>query len=504
MKRGPNKVPGNVPVKVPGKTPGKAPRKMPGKAPGKAAKKAAHTPGIVFFDLDGTLLDGYSAAFFLARRHLGNKPDLSERLKQAFAAVRHIAGRTDFTVAMAELSVGLRGVAESEMQELAQSVFDHDLLPRIYPEARALVKEHQSRGDTVVIVSSATQFQVERIAQELGIEDVLCTQLEVHEGRLTGMLHGEACYGEGKVRQAKEFCRWHKTDLKHCTFYSDGSEDLPLLEAVGHPRPTNPDSRLTKIADERGWPVQRFQPRGWPGLLDMARTGLVYGSLLPSFLLASPLGILSGNRRAVSNAGFSLWGEFGSAAAGLEMEVSGEQYLHSHRPAVFVFNHQSAVDALVIARLLQRDFSGLAKSELKANPLLGPALQFADVVFIDRQHTGSAALQPAIEKLREGVSITVAPEGRRSTGYRLGPFRKGAFLIAMQAGVPVIPIVIANAADALPRSAVFIRPAKVRVKVLKPISTRGWNSANLEQKIAACRTQFLKALDQWPEVAPAE
>src|SRR5690606_11325620 len=99
---------------------------------------------------------------------------------------------------------------------LGQRVFDQDLLARIYPEARALVKEHQSRGDTVVIVSSATQFQVERIAQELGIEDVLCTQLEVHEGRLTGMLHGEACYGEGKVRQAKEFCRWHKTDLKHC------------------------------------------------------------------------------------------------------------------------------------------------------------------------------------------------------------------------------------------------------------------------------------------------
>ncbi len=469
----------------------------------KVAKKAAHTPGIVFFDLDGTLLDGYTAAFFLARRHLEFKPRWAERLKQAASVVRHATGRTDFAAAMAELSLGLRGVPEAEMRELAQRVFEHDLLPRIYPEARALVKEHQSRGETVVIASSATQFQVEPIAAELGVQHVLCTRLASHGGKLTGMLRGEPCYGQGKRQQAEEFCRRENIPLANCTFYSDGSEDLPLLEAVGHPRPTNPDQRLAAVAAENGWPVQRFQPRGWPGVVDMARTGLVYGSLLPSFLLASPLGILKGNKRSVSNLGFSLWGEFGSAMAGLELEVSGEPHLWSHRPAVFVFNHQSAVDALIIARLLKRDFSGLAKRELKANPLLGPALEFADVVFIDRQQKGSAALAPAIEKLRSGISITVAPEGRRSTGYRLGPFRKGAFLMAMQAGVPVIPIVIANAADALPRSVTFIRPARVRVKVLKLISTRGWNERNLEQKIAACRTQFLKALDQWPEtVAP--
>jgi putative phosphoserine phosphatase/1-acylglycerol-3-phosphate O-acyltransferase len=465
-------------------------------------KRPLKNPGIAFFDLDGTLLDGYSAAFFLARRHCGFGPGWSERLKQLTSVIRHATGQTDFAAALSELALGLRGVPQSEMQALAEQVFSRDLLGRIYPEARTLIRAHQSRNETVVIISSATQFQVEPISAELGVQNVLCTQLAVSAGKLTGMLAGPPCFAEGKLQRAREFCSQHAAELADCTFYSDGSEDLPLLEAVGHPRPTNPDSRLAAVADKRGWPVQRFQPRGWPGWRDVARTGLVYGSLLPAFLLASPLGALTGSKRTVSNLGFSLWGEFGSAVAGLELDVTGEQNLWSHRPAVFVFNHQSAVDALIIARLLKRDFSGLAKRELQANPLLGPALKFADVVFIDRQQKGSAAIQPAVEKLQSGISITVAPEGHRSTGYRLGSFRKGAFLIAMQAGVPVIPIVIANAADALPRSATCIRPARVLVKVLKPISTRGWTMGNLDQKVAACRKLFLRTLGQWPESPP--
>lgn len=455
--------------------------------------------GIAFFDLDGTLLDGYSALFFLARRHLSTHPGLAERLKQASSVVRHAAGRTDFEQAMAELALGLRGVQQSEMQDLAEKVFASDLIGRIYPEARALIQQHRERGETVVIISSATQFQVEPVAAELEVQHLYCTRLAVSAGKLTGMLADRACYGERKLQLAHEFADQRGVPLSACTFYSDGIEDLPLLQAVGHAHPTNPDDSLAAVAEEQGWPVLHFQSRGWPGWRDMARTGLVYGSLLPAFLLASPLGLLTKSKRSVSNLGFNMWGEFGSAVAGLDLRVSGEENLSAHRPAVFVFNHQSAVDALIIARLLKRDFSGLAKRELQANPLLGPALSLADVVFIDRHVKGSAAIQPAVDKLHGGISITVAPEGHRSTGYRLGPFRKGAFLIAMQAGVPVIPIVIANAADALPRSAVCIRPARVAVTVLKPISTHGWNAGNLEQKIAACRKLFLQTLGQYPE-----
>jgi putative phosphoserine phosphatase/1-acylglycerol-3-phosphate O-acyltransferase len=453
-------------------------------------------PAVVFFDLDGTLLDGYSVLFFLARRQLSPAPALAERLMQLTAVVRHLAKRTGFEAALAELALGLRGVPATEMQSLAEEVFAHDLVGRIYPEARERILKHQQQGDTVVILSSATQYQVEPIARELGVDHILCTRMAVSAGRLTGMLQGPACYGEQKLRLAQEFAHSRGVELSRCTFYSDGSEDLPLLEAVGKPRPTNPDPRLLRIARQRNWTVLKFASRGLPGWKDVLRTGLVYGSLAPSFVAAAPLGVLQRSRRAVTNTGFSLWGKLGSAVAGLDLQVTGEQHLWSQRPAVFVFNHQSAIDALIIARLLKQDFTGLAKQEMKLNPLLGPVLAFADVVFIDRQKSGAAAIAPAVEKLREGISITVAPEGRRSTGRRLGAFRKGAFQIAMQAGVPLIPIVIHNAADALPRSALFIRPARVRVTVLKPINTLKWRPANLPKQVDACRRAFLQTLGQ--------
>jgi putative phosphoserine phosphatase/1-acylglycerol-3-phosphate O-acyltransferase len=458
--------------------------------------KAKTKPGLVFFDLDGTLLDGYSVLFFLARRQLSSAPVLAERLLQFSAISRHAAAVTAFEPALAELALGLRAVPEGDMWQLAEDVFARDLVGRLYPEARALVREHQQRGETVVILSSATQFQVEPIARELGIKHVLCTKLAVSAGKLTGMLDGAACYGEQKMRVAQEFANQQGCELSNCTFYSDGIEDLPLLRAVGHPRPTNPDKKLEQIAYNEDWPVQHFAPRGLPGAGQLLRTALVYGSLIPSFLLAAPKALFGGSRRSITNSGFSLWGDFGSHIAGLELEVSGEKNLRSHRPAVFVFNHQSAVDALIISRLLRKDFTGLAKSEMKANPLLGPVLSFADVVFIDRNKPGADAIQPAIEKLKQGISITVAPEGRRSNGRRLGAFRRGAFNIAMQAGVPVIPIVIENASDALPRSSLVIRPARIRIHVLKPISTRTWKPATLDQQVNRCRESFLQVLGQ--------
>jgi len=459
-------------------------------------------PRLVFFDLDGTVLDGFSVLFFLARRQLSQAPGATERLRQLTAVVRHLAGQSTFETALAELALGMRGVSEAEMWRLAEEVFARDLASRIYPEARELIRQHQQRGDRVAILSSATQYQAEPVARELGVEHVLCTQLAVSSGKLTGMLSGPACYGEQKLQVAQQFAKKHRNKLADCVFYSDGYEDLPLLRAVGQPQATNPDTRLTKVAQEHGWPILRFAPRGLPGWRELVATGFVYSSLIPSFLLAAPAaltasaGLAPSPRRAISNAGFNLWGKLGTAVAGLELDVRDEQHLWSQRPAVFVFNHQSAVDALIIARLLKKDFTGLAKQEMKSNPLLGPVLSFADVVFIDREKRGAGGVQPAIDMLKSGISIVVAPEGRRSDGRRLGAFKKGAFHIAMQAGVPVIPVVIENASDSLPRSAWFIRPARIRVSVLKPISTKSWRANTLDKHITACRKAFLQVLEQ--------
>ena len=94
--------------------------------------------------------------------------------------------------------------------------------------------------------------------------------------------------------------------------------------------------------------------------------------------------------------------------------------------------------------LLRRGFTGVAKKEAAHMPLLGQILRALDFAFIDRSNTRSAieAMQPAVDRLRHGMSVVIAPEGTRSLTPRLGRFKKGAFHIAMQAGAPIVPVVI--------------------------------------------------------------
>ncbi len=238
-----------------------------------------------FFDFDGTLVAGYSALVFLReqllRGHLG--PD---DLLQLVAAMTNLAiGRTSFPEAMLASVRMFRGVAERSYEQFAQEVFATHLSKIIYPEARALVQAHLRKKHTVVIVSSATIYQVEPAAQDLGIEHVLCTRMEVANGRFTGRLSEPSCWGAGKVKAAEMFCREHGISLRKSVFYSDSYDDLALLERVGEPRVLNPDAKLQNIAIERGWPLQRFQSRNSAGIADYLRALGVYGSLVGSALV---------------------------------------------------------------------------------------------------------------------------------------------------------------------------------------------------------------------------
>jgi putative phosphoserine phosphatase/1-acylglycerol-3-phosphate O-acyltransferase len=267
---------------------------------------------------------------------------------------------------------------------------------------------------------------------------------------------------------------------------------------VGRPRPLNPSGRLAGIARDRGWPIRHFRSRGRPSVEAVVRTAASYASLVPSLWAGAGLALANRSRRDGVNVALSTWSDVATALAGIELEVEGEAHLWSHRPAVFTFNHQSAVDTLLIAKLLRRDFTGIAKQEVRQNPLFGPAFAFAGVVFIDRSDSRKAieALEPAVRALKEGRSIAIAPEGTRSRTQHLGPFKKGAFHIAMQAGVPIVPIVFKNALDVLPRGALVLRPANVRAVVLPPIDTSEWTREGLDGEIEAIRKRYLEVLGE--------
>jgi putative phosphoserine phosphatase/1-acylglycerol-3-phosphate O-acyltransferase len=165
---------------------------------------------------------------------------------------------------------------------------------------------------------------------------------------------------------------------------------------------------------------------------------------------------------------------------------------------VFIFNHQSGLDAPLILKMVRRDVTGVAKQEIKRNPIFGPLFAAAGVVFVDRADSQKAieALGPALEALRQGRSLAIAPEGTRQKTPKLGKFKKGAFHLAMQAGVPIVPVVFRNVLDALPKDGIVIHPATVEAVVLPPIDTSGWTKATLDDEIEAIRNRFIEVLEE--------
>ena len=222
---------------------------------------------------------------------------------------------------------------------------------------------------------------------------------------------------------------------------------------------------------------------------------------MPSFLLGLPAAALDGSWRRAVNIATATWGELGAALAGVDVRVVGEEHLWSQRPAVFTFSHQSGIDMLLIAKLLRRDVVAVAKQELRSNPIWGPVFALAGTVFIDRFNRDKAidALQPAVDALRQGLSLAIAPEGTRSPTPRLGRFKKGAFHLAMAANVPIVPIVFRNALDALAKHALIVRSTVIEAVVHPPIATDTWTADNLDDKIASVRRLYLETLGQQEE-----
>jgi putative phosphoserine phosphatase/1-acylglycerol-3-phosphate O-acyltransferase len=457
------------------------------------------------FDFDGTIISGYSATSFIREQLRRGDLQTRELLELAQAMTSFGLGNLGFSAMMTVTTQFLRGITEASYEDLGETLYNDQLARRIYPESRALINAHLAKGHTVAVISSATPYQVVPAARDLGIEHVMCTELEVEDGLFTGQVIRPTCFGQGKVDAAERLAREQGADLDQSFFYSDSHDDLLLLERVGLPRVLNPNTRLLGIARDRHWPVARFSSRGRPSLSLYLRSAAATVSLVPTFLAGLPVYALTRSKRQSLNFSLSLFADTASALIGLDLNVTGKQHLWSHRPAVFIFNHQSKADVVVIASLLRADMAGVGKKEIRDMPVIGRVLETAGVVMIDRANSASAieAMTPLVEAMRdEGKSVVLAPEGTRSVSPRLGPFKKGAFHLAMQAGVPIIPIVIRNAGDVAPKGEFVFRPATVDVEVLEPIDTSSWQVSDLNEHIREVRNRMLAVLGQ--PLEPAE
>jgi putative phosphoserine phosphatase / 1-acylglycerol-3-phosphate O-acyltransferase len=451
------------------------------------------------FDFDGTIIAGYSAMALLQEKFKRREMGAKEIIETANVMAQYNMGGMSFSGLMTSAAKFMKGTSEESFREFGEELYAKHIARKVYPEARAIIQAHQAKGHTVAIVSSATIYQIEPTARDLDIDHILCSQYELENGEFTGEIVRPLCFGEGKVLAAERLAAAHGCDLDRSFFYSDSSDDIELLERVGNPRVLNPNTRLRTIARERDWEVQDFGSRGTPSVLDYARTIYATGSLVGSFAAGLPIWALTGSQREAMNFSMGLFGDFAAAMVGIDLDVTGEKNLWAARPCVFVFNHQSKADVVILAKLIRKDMGAIGKQEIRKIPILGKVMEMAGTVFIDRADSANAirAMEPLIEAIRkERRSICIAPEGTRTLSPKLGPFKKGAFHLAMQAGVPIVPIVIHNAGDVSPKNEFVMRGATVRVEVLAPVDTAKWSARTMSAHVAEVRAMFLGALGQ--------
>ncbi|HEY2190877.1 MAG TPA: HAD-IB family hydrolase [Actinomycetospora sp.] len=459
-----------------------------------------------FFDLDGTLIDGYSAAVLYRHRLRDLDVGLAEILALAGAASGSPLDEEGFEHLLTTAAAGWRGRPRADYDAWGERMAREEITAMLFHQAWRQVKAHQRQGHTVVVATSATRFQAEPLARELGVDHVLCTELEEDdEGLLTGRLAGRTGWGAGKAALVERFAAESGIDLSKSWAYANGAEDIPFLETVGRPHAVNPEPALAEVAAQRDWPVLTFArpvASSWDPR-PLLRTAAVYGSFFVSSGLGLVHGLLRTDRRAGVDLATSLLGPLGGAVGAIDVEVTGEEHVWSSRPAVFLINHQSAlVDLVVTARLLRSGFTAVAKREVRDTPLIGWLLAQADVAFVERDGTGGrAALDGAVERLRSGTSVVMAPEGTRSRTPSVGPFKKGAFHLAAAAGVPLVPVVIRNAGELMWRDASIAHAGTVQVHVHPPIPTDGWTSTDIDTAVEEVRALYVDTLEEWPSAA---
>ncbi len=211
---------------------------------------------LAIFDLDNTLLGGdsdYLWGRFLVERGIVDGV-YYERENQRFydeykAGVLNIHEFLNFS---------LKPLAEHDPETLRRwhrEFMASHIAPIMQPKARTLLERHRQQGHFLLIITATNHFVTAPIAEALGVDDLLATDPEFHDGCYTGRVSGIPCFREGKVQRLEAWLKTTGRNLAGSWFYSDSHNDLPLLEMVEHPVAVDPDETLEDHARTRGWEI---------------------------------------------------------------------------------------------------------------------------------------------------------------------------------------------------------------------------------------------------------
>jgi 1-acyl-sn-glycerol-3-phosphate acyltransferase len=203
------------------------------------------------------------------------------------------------------------------------------------------------------------------------------------------------------------------------------------------------------------------------------------------------------NPRIASLIGGVIWARLIAYLTPIFVRVVGRENIDKKQSYVIVCNHQSHYDVIVLYGWLGIDFRWVIKSELRKVPGLGIGCEKIGHIFIDRSNTKAAlaAINGARNQIVDGTSVMFFPEGSRSRGNELGRFKKGAFKMAFDIKIPVLPITIVGTKNILPPKTVRLLPGKVKMIIHQPIDIAKYSDADIRELMEKARGIILRGLE---------
>ena len=200
----------------------------------------------------------------------------------------------------------------------------------------------------------------------------------------------------------------------------------------------------------------------------------------------------------------NLWAKILLLLCNTKVQIIGKENILRGKPQIFMANHQSGFDILIVLAHIPGQFRWLVKKELFHIPIFGAAMKSAGYISIDRNNRERAmqSLDQAALRIREGKSIMAFPEGSRGRFGEIKPFKQGTFYLAIKSGVPIVPISIIGSGEIMPKRSLKINPGKIKLVIDKPIDVKNITLENRQELITIVRNTIIKNYDGWrPEGA---
>lgn len=404
------------------------------------------------FDLDRTLVTGASGPVFSAEMRRAGLLDRAVPGEKALFEVFNRIGETLPSMLLARQAATLaKGQKRAAVRKVARAAAPilRDMVP---PFAHAVIEEHRRSGRLLVMATTTPRDLVKPLADLLGFDDVVATRYGVNEdGTYNGQIDGPFVWNSGKLEAVRAWAEKKRVSLADSYAYSDSVFDAPLLAAVGHPVAVNPDPRLILVAAARRWPVMHFDVP-----LGVAKVPIVNLELQRLLLqLARPSFIPFAN-----------------------FDIQGTENIPAAGPAILCGNHRSYFDVFAMAVTVARagrPVRFLGKKEVFDAPVVGQLATALGGIRVERGTGSDEPLRAAHEALAAGELVAIMPEGTIPRGPAFfDPVLKGrwgAARLAVEAGVPVVPVGLWGTervwprASRLPNLLNVTNPPTIRIRV---------------------------------------